>query len=133
MQKVKNKLLLRKDDYEILVSYIRGQRPASAFDRRNMEELQEELGKAKVFSKEKFPSDVVRLNSKVRIQEENKNEIMELTLVLPEKADIKQRHISIMAPIGTALLGFRQGEKVQWKVPSGSKTFNIIEVENAVS
>ena len=51
-------------------------------------------------------------------------------LVTPDKADIKQRRISVMAPIGTALIGFRQGEKVKWQVPAGKKTFTIMEVIN---
>jgi regulator of nucleoside diphosphate kinase len=55
---------------------------------------------------------------------------MELMLVTPDKADIKERKISIMAPIGTALIGFRQGQKVNWQVPAGKKTFTIMEVIN---
>ena len=51
-------------------------------------------------------------------------------IVLPDKADIKERKISIMSPIGTALIGFRQGENVKWQVPSGKKTFTILEVNN---
>jgi len=55
---------------------------------------------------------------------------MELMIVTPDKADIKKRQISIMAPLGTALIGFRQGQKVKWQVPSGKKTFTIMEVIN---
>jgi len=51
-------------------------------------------------------------------------------LVMPGAADIRQRKISIMAPIGTALLGFRQGQVVRWQVPSGRKKFTIVEVAN---
>jgi regulator of nucleoside diphosphate kinase len=56
---------------------------------------------------------------------------MELMIVLPDKANIKERKISIMSPVGTALIGFRQGENVKWQVPSGRKTFTILEVNNA--
>lgn len=121
---------MRKDDYEILVSYMRGVQSSSAFDRQNMEELEEELKKVKLVSKESFPADVVRLNSRVKIKEENKDKVMELTLVTPDKADIKERKISIMAPIGTALIGFKQGQQVNWQVPAGNKTFTIMEVIN---
>ena len=55
---------------------------------------------------------------------------MELTIVTPDRANIKEKKISIMAPIGTALIGFRQGQKVKWKVPSGNKMFTILEVSN---
>ena len=130
MKKIKNNLVLRKDDYSLLVSYLNNARRQSTFDRRNAEELTAELKKATVVNKNDFPNDVVRLNSRVRIKAEGKSEEMELILVTPDKANIKEKRISIMAPIGTALIGFRQGQKVKWKVPAGNKTFMILEVSN---
>ena len=130
MQKIKNKLVLKKDDYSLLISLLRNGRGQSAFDRRNAEDLNAELRKATLVNSDDFPSDVVGLNSKVLIKAEDKNEVMELILVTPDKADIKEKRISIMAPIGTALIGFRQGQKVKWKVPAGNKTFTILEVSN---
>ena len=53
-----------------------------------------------------------------------------MMIVTPDKANIKEKKISIMAPIGTALIGFRQGQKVKWKVPSGHKIFTILNVVN---
>ena len=130
MEKQNNQLVLRKDDYEIMISCLNSMYGRAAFDRQNAEELKNELKKAKLVNEADFPSDVVRLNSKVKIKAEKKDEIMELMIVTPDKADIKKRKISIMAPLGTALIGFRQGQKVKWKVPSGKKTFTIIEVIN---
>jgi regulator of nucleoside diphosphate kinase len=130
MKKINNQLVLRKDDYSLLVSYLNGSRGKTPFDRQNAEELQAELKKAKLVDKTDFPLDVVRLNSTVRIKAEDKDEVMELKLVTPDNADIKEKKISIMAPIGTALIGFRQGQKVKWKVPAGKRTFTILEVIN---
>ncbi|MDQ3847099.1 MAG: hypothetical protein M3342_24250 [Bacteroidota bacterium] len=73
MKKKDNGLVLRKDDYEIILSYLRGGQNKSAFDRQNAEELQAELKKAKLVDKDSFPHDVVRLNSKVKIAEANKD------------------------------------------------------------
>jgi regulator of nucleoside diphosphate kinase len=56
---------------------------------------------------------------------------MELMIVLPDKADIKERKISILSTIGTALIRFRQGKNIRWQVPSGKKTFTILDVNNA--
>ena len=120
-----------KDDYNLMLTYLNNRSGKPSFDRRNAEDLFAELKKAKLVSKDEFPSDVVRLNSIVRIKPEDKDHVMELMIVLPDKADIKKRKISIMSPIGTALLGFRQGENVRWQVPSGQKTFTILEVNNA--
>ncbi|HRE49861.1 MAG TPA: nucleoside diphosphate kinase regulator [Flavitalea sp.] len=130
MQKIKKELVLRKDDYNIILSYLKGSQNKSAFDRRNAEELELELKKARLVSPHKFPADVVGLNSKVKIKEENKGNVMELMLVTPDMADIKEKKVSVMAPIGAALIGFRKGQSVNWKMPAGEKTFTILEVEN---
>ena len=119
-----------KDDYNLLKTYLNNRSGKNTFDRQNAEDLFAELKKAKLVSKDEFRADVVRLNSTVRIKPEDKDHVMELTIVTPDKADIKERKISIMSPIGTALIGFRQGENVKWQVPSGKKTFTILEVNN---
>ena len=130
MRKTKSRLMLAKEDYEIIMSYIKRGLPTITFNRQDAEELEMELKKAKVVHREELPQDVVRLNSIVTIKEEKENKIMELTVVTPEKANIKQKLISIMSPIGTALIGFRKGQQVKWKVPAGKKTFTIMDVQN---
>ena len=130
MKKTKRQLILREDDYHILLSYVNGWQVNSPADRKNAFDLQSELKKAKLVSKEKFPLDVVRLNSTVRVKPADKDTILEIVLVTPDKADIRAGRISVMAPIGTALIGFRKGEVVKWEVPAGKKTFTILEVEN---
>lgn len=130
MQKIKNQLLLAKDDYDIIMAYIRNGVARNTFNRQDAEELEMELKKAKVVEKTKIPEDVVMLNSEVTIKDEVENKMMQLTVVTPEKADIKKKMISILSPIGTALIGFRRGQQVKWKVPAGKKTFSIIDVKN---
>jgi regulator of nucleoside diphosphate kinase len=130
MQKIKSRLVLAKEDYEVIMYYIRRGLPTITFNRQDAEELESELKKAKVVDKEDLPDDVVRLNSKVTVKEEKENKMMELTVVTPEKANIKERLISVMSPIGTALIGFRKGQRIRWKVPSGKKTFTIMDVQN---
>jgi regulator of nucleoside diphosphate kinase len=124
------KIIITNKDYETLNAYLKGLKPLKAFDRKNAVSLQEELKKATLVDTDELPMDVVRLNSRVTIKEGTKGNLIEVTLVLPEKADIKQRKISVFAPIGTALIGFRKGEKIKWDVPAGSKTFTIIDVYN---
>ena len=130
MQKIKGRLMLAKEDYDIIMSYLRRGLRTITFNRRDAEELEGELKRAKVVAKEKLPDDVVRLNSTVTIKEEKENKVMEVMVVVPEKADIRQKKISIMSPIGTALIGFAKGHQVKWKVPAGNKTFTIMEVQN---
>jgi len=130
MRKLNSQLVLRKDDYNLLLSCLNGGFGKSAFDRRNAEGLQAELKKAKLVNKNDFPLDVVRLNSRVTIKADDKEEIMEFKLVTPDKANIKENRISVMAPVGTALIGFRKGQRVKWQVPAGKRTFTILEVIN---
>jgi regulator of nucleoside diphosphate kinase len=130
MKTSKSKLIITKQDYETLTLFLRGVKSVRDFDRINAALLQEELKKATLVEREELPGDVVRLNSRVIVKEETKDKLIELVLVVPEKADIKERRVSVFAPIGTALIGFRQGEKVNWTVPAGSKTFTIIKVNN---
>jgi regulator of nucleoside diphosphate kinase len=130
MKKTKEQLILRKDDYELLVNYLKGNINSNSFDKHNAEELSTELKKAKLVNDNQFPEDVVGLNSKVTIKDESEDKTMAVTLVKPDMSDIKEKKISIMSPIGTALIGFRKGQKVKWKVPAGMKTFLIVDVDN---
>ena len=130
MRQLKNSLVLRKDDFEIIQSYLRSGPHKHSFDRKDADEIKLELKKAKLVSADNFPADVVGLNSKVKVIEDQNDKVIELILVTPDKADIKERKISVMAPMGIALIGFRQGQKVNWQVPSGKKTFTIMEVSN---
>jgi regulator of nucleoside diphosphate kinase len=130
MKQVKDSIILREDDYQVLISFLKDMRYIKPVDAKNIHDLGAELKKAKLVSKENFPQDVVRLNSKIKIMEAGKNQTMDIMLVTPDKADIKDKKISVMAPIGTAVLGFRQGQTISWKVPAGKRTFTIMEVIN---
>ncbi len=122
--------MLTKEDYEIIIANLRTGNGRTTFNRHDAEEMEAELKKAKLVKSTALPGDVVRLNSSVTIRDEKENKEMQLMVVTPEKADMKQRKISVMSPIGTALIGFRKGQKVSWKVPAGMKTFTIVDVTN---
>ena len=130
MKLSKSNLIIAYEDYETLNAYVKGLRMARNFDHKSAELLQGELKKAKLVKKHDLPNDVVRLNSRVRVKMGEKDKMIELMLVLPDKADLKDKKISVFAPIGTALLGFREGEKIKWDVPAGNKTFTIMKVIN---
>ena len=89
-----------------------------------------ELSRAIIVKKEAFPAHTVRLNSQVSVLDLETNKIMEFTIVMPHEADIHQRKVSVLTPMGTALIGFRKAEEVQWKVPAGLKRFRILDVVN---
>jgi len=130
MQKINNQLVLRLDDYKLLTAYLNTWNGNTLVEQKSARELQAELKRAKLVDKDEFPADAVRLNSKVKIKAEGRDGIMELMLVMPDKADMKARKVSVVAPVGAALIGFRQGQQVSWQVPAGRRTFTILEVVN---
>jgi regulator of nucleoside diphosphate kinase len=123
-------VILLRNDFEILDAYVKNVHRMQVDEKENYNKLSMELKKAQIVDVESFPSDTVRLDSMVVIRDLLTGREMSITIVLPQKADIKQKKVSVLAPVGTALIGFRKGQKVSWQVPSGKKDFMIMEVKN---
>ena len=130
MKNTTNKIMVMKSDYEVMTSYIKGRPGKGNYDVGNANKLLTELNRATIVSGDTIPDEVVRINSKVIVKDETTGRVIELTVVAPEKADIKSGKISFMAPVGIALIGFKEGDKVKWSVPSGDKTFLLLKVSN---
>ncbi len=128
---IANDVILLKEDFEILNSYVKNQHGMQVNEKENFSKLYGEIKKAQIVDPEDFPSNVVRLGSTVKVKDLETKRDLEITIVLPQQADIKQKKISVLAPIGTALIGFRKGRKVSWNVPAGKKDFKIMEVTNS--
>ncbi|HEY1024750.1 MAG TPA: GreA/GreB family elongation factor [Sphingobacteriaceae bacterium] len=94
----------------------------------NKSKLLEELKTAQIVKD--LPDDVVCLNSQVVIREVVTGQKFTFYLVLPTEANMRKNKISVFAPIGIALLGYRTGCRVQWEMPNGVKTFEILEVKH---
>ncbi len=99
-------------------------------DSRNhkyIELLKEELDKAQVVEPKDIPGDVISMRSKVLLADDHGKEIT-IQLVYPDEADISSGKISVLAPVGTAILGERVGQNIDWEVPGGIKTYTIKEI-----
>jgi regulator of nucleoside diphosphate kinase len=97
-------------------------------DRELLEALQGELDRAHIVEPTAVPQDVVTMNSRVRLTDAETNEEQVYTVVFPSDANVEQRKISVLAPIGTAILGYRVGDRVEWRVPGGIKKLRIEEI-----
>ena len=97
-------------------------------DREHLADLANELEKAHVIKPEELPADVVTMNSKVRVRDMQSGETKDYTLVFPHQADISQDKISVLAPIGTALLGYRAGDTIELTVPDGKRVLKVESV-----
>jgi regulator of nucleoside diphosphate kinase len=90
--------------------------------------LENELDGAQIVAPREIPSDVVTMNSQARVKDLDSNQEMIFTLVFPAEADYEGGKLSVLAPIGTALLGYRAGETVEWEVPGGLRRLKIEQV-----
>lgn len=100
----------------------------SAFDQEHLEELAAELERAQVVEPQAVPSGVVTLHSRVQYVDTATGERREVTLVFPAEADIAAGRISVLAPLGTALMGFREGDVVEWLMPGGMRRLRLEKV-----
>ena len=120
---------------ESQIARLRGLLPADTSygrDRQHLRELRAELERAVVVDSSQMPADVITLGARVRVRDVASGESREMTVVLPERADIGNQRISVLAPLGTALLGYRQGDAVEWAMPGGLKRIDIEWVRQPV-
>ena len=96
--------------------------------KKYLEDLENELCRGKVVAPQDVPADVVTMNSRVRLRDLDTGEEEVYSLVFPDNADISQNRISILAPIGTALIGYRVGDIIEWEVPAGLSRLQIEEI-----
>jgi len=93
-----------------------------------LEKLQMEIDRAHVVSPKDIPGDVITMNSTVSLVDLETGEEEVYTLVFPEDADLGQRKISVLAPIGTAMLGYEVGDVFEWDVPAGKRNLRVEKI-----
>jgi regulator of nucleoside diphosphate kinase len=121
-----NTIYLTEKDYQRLHNLVQAQRLISGA--RAVEALSMELRRAKVVASEDIPADVITMNSLVRLREVKSSSEINITIVFPKDADLSNWKISVLAPIGTAVLGCKVGDKVEWAAPQGTVTYIVEEV-----
>lgn len=121
-----NPVILTEEDYQLLKSLAAG-----TSDNNGQMSLAYELSRAVVVKKEDFPEGTIRLNSEVEVLDMDTQKAKRFTIVMPAQADIKEQKISVLTPMGSALIGFKKDDEVVWKVPAGLKRFKIVQVTNA--
>ena len=96
--------------------------------RKDIESLVKELKRAVIVAPQNVPPDVVTMNSKVALLDLDTSERTEYVLVFPKDANIGNGSISVLAPIGTAILGYAKGDVVEWPVPFGMRRIRIEDI-----
>ena len=98
-------------------------------DQDHLHELAAELEQARIADPDEVPADVITINTRVRVLDLNSGERRELTLVLPGQSDASAGQISVLAPLGTALLGYRAGDEIEWLMPGGLRRMRVESVQ----
>lgn len=119
-------IVLTAEDRKRLVDLI--ERPTADWDRADVRDLVYEIQRASVVPASEIPPDVITMNSKARLLDLDRDQTLEYTLVYPEEADFADGKISVFAPIGAAMLGYRVGDEIEWAVPAGLRRLRVEEV-----
>lgn len=119
---------ITKFDMDRLTELIDGLRLSPKANQANLDLLEKELCRGVLVDPQNIPQDVITMNSKVSVTDTTSGEKMTYTLVFPSAANITDNKLSILAPLGMALLGYRMGDIIEWSVPSGIRKLRVDEI-----
>jgi regulator of nucleoside diphosphate kinase len=122
------RIVMTDDDMARLRELVRASRVSARRDQKHLAELERELDNAEVVAPADIAHDVVTMHSVVRIRDLDTGAGAMYTLVFPSDADIARGRISVLAPIGTALIGYRAGDDIEWATPGGRRRLAIEEI-----
>ncbi len=119
-------IVLGRDDHDRLRTLVEGAGAVLSL-RKASQMLEEELDRAVVVDDADVPADVITLDSWARLLDLDSERETLVSPVLPSKANADAGRISVLAPLGTAILGYRAGDTIEWRVPGGLRRLRIIE------
>lgn len=119
-------IVITKTDQKRLLQLL--DNPVLLRERGSVRDLVSELNRAVIVPPTEIPPDIVTMRSRVRIKDRVSNEESVVTLVFPNEANLDDGKISVLAPVGIALLGYRVGDIIEWNVPAGPRSFEIIDI-----
>ena len=93
-----------------------------------MTRLEEELEFAEIVPPKEIRPDVITMRSKVRLKDLDTGDEVEYSLVFPTEADSSEGKISILAPLGTAILGYKRGDTVEFQAPARLRRLKVLDV-----
>lgn len=125
---MKHQICVTTDAMERLQTLLDHHRFGESNNAASIAILEEELERAQVVEPDAVPPDVITMNSEVRLRDLSSGEIFTYRLVYPTSKALDPNAISVMAPIGMAMLGYRVGETIEWPVPKGIRRLEILEI-----
>lgn len=123
--------VIKKSDYEIIKSLIENFHPTQRT--KEMGTLQAELRRAKVVEDNRISQNIIQLGSYFEVREISTKRQLCLTLTLPAQSNLEEKKISILSPLGVALIGFKEGKQFEWLLPAGKRKFIIEKVSPPIN
>lgn len=120
------KIIITKEDSSKIKKTIDDAFFTEGINKEDLKDLEMELNRAQVVDIGELPVDVITMDSRVILSLDGEEE--EFCLVYPHDADVSKNKISILSPIGTAILGYREGDTIEWRVPSGVVEVKVVKV-----
>ena len=121
-------IILTDYDAKRLEVLISGRKRATYRDRGNLLELEYELSRAAKVGTMHIPPNIVTMNSRVHLKDMDSKQDMIVTLVYPEDIRPAEGRISVLSSIGTAILGYAEGDTIEWHVPGGVRRIRIHKI-----
>jgi regulator of nucleoside diphosphate kinase len=121
-------IFISEYDHSRLLDLIREARRGKPEQNRYLDDLENELTRAQLVTPQQVPPDVITMNTTAVLADVDSSEEQTVTLVFPADADPLNDRISVLAPIGTAMLGYRVGDTFTWQVPDGTRRLLVKQI-----
>ncbi|MDD5483848.1 MAG: nucleoside diphosphate kinase regulator [Kiritimatiellae bacterium] len=121
-------IYITQNDYDRLLVMLSEREKAENKDSPYLQSLRQEIARAIIVPSDKIPRHVITMHSQVSLRDMDSREDMVYTLTFPDEADAAGNKISILAPIGTALIGYSVGDTIEWKVPTGLRRLKVMKI-----
>jgi regulator of nucleoside diphosphate kinase len=121
-------IYVTEQDYRRLTGLIEITRERNGVDIEYLNTLEAQLDRAEIVDPKRIPANVITMRSKVRLKDLVNGETKIYSLVFPTEANFSEGKISVLAPIGTAILGYKLGDSIEWPVPSGVRKLKVDEI-----
>ena len=122
------RIYVTEPDYRRLTGLIEITRDRNSVDIEYLNTLEAELNRAEIVDPNRIPANVITMRSKVRLKDLVSGKSKIYSLVFPTEANFSEGKISVLAPIGTAILGYKLGDSIEWPVPSGLRKLKVDEI-----
>ena len=126
---IKNPIYVTSQDNQRLEDLLMEVAASDPRKHGDLKALTEELDRAVIVDPKDVFSDVITMNSRAEMRDFETGETVAFTLVFPSEANIDEEKISVLAPIGAGMLGYRVGDEFEWKVPDGLRRMKVTNVE----